>query len=84
MEAECFLCFLSFPEFPSHLDNLWWCALCFLHVRNNTASAVLVLGFCSSSSFDCISCLRTACVMACFVLPLAFDAAAGCFLAILC
>ena len=82
-EAEGFLCFLSSPEFPSHLGNLWWCAPCFLHERNNTTSAILILGFCSSSSFDCISCLRTASVVLCLGLPPASATVAGCSLAAL-
>ena len=84
MKVEGFPCFLSSNEFPSRLGNFWWCALCFLRERNNTASAALVLGFCSSSSFDCISCFRTACAMVCFALPLAFTAIASYSLAVLC
>jgi len=83
-EVEDLPCFLFAPELSSHLGNLWWYALCFLHGRNNTAFAALVPGFCSSFSFDCISCLRTASVMLCFVLPPASAVVAGYSLAALC
>jgi len=83
-EVEGLPYFLSSHGFLSHLGNLWWYALCFLHGRNNTAFTALVPGFCSSSSFECIFCLRTTSAMLCFVLHWASIAIVGYSLSALC